>query len=74
MLGFVRSLQGASLMGAQHYSAGKETRGPISKQRNKHLHSTLIEAAKLGPRFNPALALLYPEELKRGHANRATLD
>ena len=62
------------LTSAQHSSAGKEARGPISKQRNKYLQSTLIEAAKLAPQFNPALALIYQEELKRGHANRATLE
>ena len=41
------------LTSAQHNSAGKEQRGPISKQRNKHLQTILIEAAKLAPRFNP---------------------
>jgi hypothetical protein len=28
-------------------------RMPISKQRNKHLQSVLVEAAKLGPRLSP---------------------
>jgi hypothetical protein len=46
---------------------------PISKQRNKHLQCVLIEAAKLGPRLSPDLALLYDRENQRGHANRATL-
>jgi hypothetical protein len=32
---------------------------PISKQRNKHLQSVLIEAAKLAPRLSPELALVY---------------
>jgi transposase len=39
------------LTSAQHNSAGKEQRGPISKQRNKHLQTMLIEAAKLAPRY-----------------------
>src|SRR5215831_9972945 len=33
------------LTSAQHNSAGKEQRGPISKQRNKNLQTILIEAA-----------------------------
>ena len=32
---------------------------PLSKQRNKHLQSVLIEAAKLAPRRSFGLALLY---------------
>lgn len=61
------------LTSAQHSSAGKEQRGPISKQRNKHLQSMLIEAAKLAPRYNPQLAAVHERELKRGNQNRATL-
>ena len=61
------------LCSAQHESAGKEQRGPISKQRNKHLQTTLIEAAKLAPRWNEKLALLHEKELARGNRNRATL-
>jgi hypothetical protein len=33
-------------------SADKQQRGPISKQRNSHLQTVLIEAAKLAPRWN----------------------
>jgi hypothetical protein len=29
---------------------------PLSKQRNKHLQTTLIEAAKMAPRYSPAQA------------------
>jgi len=61
------------LCSAQHESAGKEQRGPISKQRNKHLQTTLIEAAKLAPRWNEQLAILHEKELNRGNRNRATL-
>ena len=61
------------LCSAQHESAGKEQRGPISKQRNKHLQTTLVEAAKLAPRWNEQLALLHEKELARGNRNRATL-
>jgi len=45
----------------------------ISKQRNKHLQTILIEAAKLAPRFNPQLAAVHQRELQRGNRNRATL-
>lgn len=61
------------LCSAQRESAGKETRGPISKKRNKHLQAVLIEAAKLAPLWNPQLAELHERELKKGNRNRATL-
>ena len=61
------------LCSAQRESAGKEQRGPISKKRNKHLQTMLIETAKLAPHWNPELALLHEKELVRGNRNRATL-
>lgn len=61
------------LCSAQRESAGKEQRGPISKKRNKHLQTMLIEAAKLAPRWNPQLSALHEKELARGNRNRATL-
>jgi transposase len=54
-------------------SANKQQRGPISKQRNAHLQTVLIEAAKLAPRWNQPLAELHQRELKHGDRNRATL-
>jgi len=54
-------------------SADKQQRGPISRQRNAHLQTVLIEAAKLAPRWNPQLAAVHTRELSRGHRNRATL-
>jgi len=68
-----KAISYCGLCSAQHESAGKEQRGPISKQRNKHLQTTLIEAAKLAPRWNEQLALLHGKELARGNRNRATL-
>jgi transposase len=61
------------LTSAQRSSAGHEQRGPISKQRNKYLQTILIEAAKLGPRYNSQLAAVHERELGRGNRNRATL-
>jgi hypothetical protein len=46
---------------------------PISKQRNKHIQQTLVEAAKLAPRYSHELALVYERERQRGNRNRATL-
>jgi transposase len=39
----------------------------------KHLQTTLIEAAKIAPRYSPQLTLLYDQEKRKGNANRATL-
>ena len=61
------------LTAALKSSAGKQQRGPISKQRNHWLQTTLIEAAKLAPRWNEQLGTLYARELERGHRNRATM-
>jgi transposase len=61
------------LCSAQHESAGKEQRGPISKKRNKHLQTMLVEAAKIAPLWNEQLAELHEKELARGNRNRATL-
>jgi transposase len=61
------------LCGAEKSSADKVMRTPISKQRNKHIQTTLVEAARLAPRYSPELAVLYERERQRGNANRATL-
>ncbi len=46
---------------------------PISKQRNKHLQTILIEAAKIAPQWNPQLKAVHEKEIGRGNRNRATL-
>lgn len=61
------------LCGAEKSSAETNKRTPISKQRNKHIQSVLVEAAKLAPRQDPGLALVYEREKQKGNANRATL-
>ena len=48
-------------------------RTPLWKQRNKHIQRVLVEAAKLAPRRNPDLALVYENVRKKGNANCATL-
>lgn len=62
------------LCGAEQSSAGKQQRTPLSKKRNKHLQSILIEAAKLAPQWHPELALVYEREKQRGNRNQATLE
>jgi len=61
------------LCGAEKSSGNTVQRTPLSKQRNKHLQTTLIEAAKMAPRNSSELAMLYDTEKQKGNANRATL-
>ena len=61
------------LCGAEKSSADKVMRTPLSKQRNKHIQHVLVEAAKLAPRQDHDLALVYETEKQKGNANRATL-
>ena len=61
------------LCGAEQSSGGKTQRSPFSKQRNKHLQTTLIEAAKVATRWHPELALLYEREKQKANRNRGTL-
>ena len=62
------------LCSGRNESAGKNKRAPLSKQRNPHLQTILIEAAKLAPRWNPQLAQVHTDALERGYnRNRATL-
>ena len=68
-----RAISFCGLCSALRESAGKQTRGPISKQRNVHLQTVLIEAAHLAPRWNPLLAQIKEREVERGNRNRATL-
>jgi len=69
-----RAVSYSGLCSAQSESAGKMRRGPLSKQRNKHLQTILVEAAKLAPRWNPQLADVYEHEVSRGaNRNQATL-
>lgn len=61
------------LCSGRNESAGKNKRAPLSKQRNPHLQTILIEAAKLAPRWNAQLANVHAEALARGYnRNRAT--
>jgi transposase len=62
------------LCSALDESAGKSKRCPISKQRNKHLQTILIESAKLAPFWNRQLAKVYDREREHGsNHNQATI-
>jgi transposase len=68
-----KAISCCGLCGAEKSSGNTVQRTPLSKQRNKHLQTTLIEAAKMAPRNSPELAMLYDKEKLKGNANRATL-
>src|SRR6266446_3264145 len=40
---------------------------------NKHIQRALVEAAKLAPRQNHEMAVIYDQERQKGNSNRATL-
>jgi hypothetical protein len=67
------------LCGDERSSAEKVLRTPLSKQRNKHIQSVLIEAAKLVPRQNRELALIHEtrkaeRECESGDTSRSPED
>lgn len=62
------------LCAAERESAGVQRRGPLSKQRNAFLQTTLIEAAHLAVAHNEKLRTIYESECQRGPKNRATLE
>jgi len=74
----------ASIKDAQSYcgltsafweSAGHQKRQPLSKQRNKHLQTVLIEVAQLAPTHNEKLKAVYDKHRAAGaNANQATLE
>jgi transposase len=61
------------LASALRESAGQQKRGPLSKQRNRHLQTVLIEAAKMGVRHHDQLRAISDQARQKGHANQATL-
>jgi transposase len=68
-----KAISYCGLCGAEKSSAHTVQRTPLSKQRNRQLQTTLIEAAKMAPRYSPDLAMLYDKERQKGNTNRATL-
>ena len=68
-----KAISYCGLCSAEKRSADTLQRAPLSKQRNKHLQTILIEAAKMAPRNSPTLAQLYDQEKQKNNPNRATL-
>jgi transposase len=69
-----QAMRYCGLTSALRESAGQQKRGPLSKQRNRHLQSALMEAAKLAPQFNEKLKEVHRKASeKKVHQNRATL-
>jgi transposase len=69
-----KAMSYCGLTSALRESAGKQKRGPISKQRNRHLQCLLIEAAKIAPLYNEKLQETHRKATEKGvHKNRATL-
>jgi len=66
------ALSYCGLCSPQRESSGIGKRGPLSKQRNRFLQTTLVEAAHLAPRYNQALRAIYEVARQKGSANRAT--
>ncbi|MBV8069801.1 MAG: IS110 family transposase [Acidobacteriaceae bacterium] len=62
------------LCAAQCESAGVQKRGPISKQRNRFLQTTLIEAAHFAVQHNQQLRAVYEAAQQKGHRQRAILE
>jgi transposase len=68
-----RAVSYCGLASALRESAGRQTRGPLSKQRNRHLQTVLIEASKIGVQYHEKLREIHDQAAHKGHANRATL-
>lgn len=62
------------LCAALRESAEVQKRGPLSKQRNRFLQTTSIEAAHLAPHFNETLRTIYEAACRKGSRQRATLE
>ena len=58
---------------AEKTSADSSRRMPVSKQRNRHLQTVLLEAAHLAPDSNPELAVLYEREAAHSNRNQAAI-
>jgi transposase len=70
-----KAISYCGLCAGEKESAGKSRRGPLSKQRNRHLQTILIETAKLAPKWNPQLARVHQKATARGaNKNEATIE
>ena len=68
-----KAISYCGLCGAEKSSGNTVQRTPLSKQRNKHLQTVLIEAAHISLRHHPEMVELYDRERTRGNCNQAIL-
>lgn len=61
------------LVAGRQQSGEREYRQPLSKQRNEHLQTTLVEAAHLAQRYNPVLRAVYEKVKREVHGGAAVL-
>ena len=68
-----RAVSYCGLVSPWQESAGRSYRQPLSKKRNPHLQTVLIEAAHLVPRYHPGLCQLYDRVEQEQDAGAAVL-
>jgi transposase len=68
-----RAVSYCGLVSPWQESAGRSYRQPLSKKRNPHLQTVLIEAAHLVPRYHPGLRQLYDRVEQQQDAGAAVL-
>ena len=61
------------LMPMEHSSGEKELKGSITVRKHRQLRSDLVECAWAAKRNDPALALYYSEQIKRGKNGKAAI-
>lgn len=61
------------LMPMEHSSGERELRGRITIRKHRQLRSELVECAWAAKRNDPALALYYSEQIKKGKNGKAAI-
>jgi len=61
------------LMPMEHSSGERELKGRITVRKHRQLRSDLVECAWTARRTDPALALYYSEQIKRGKNGKAAI-
>lgn len=61
------------LLPMEHSSGEKELKGRISVRKHRQLRSDLVECAWTAKRNDPALALYYSEQIKKGKNGKAAI-
>ncbi|MBD0368636.1 MAG: IS110 family transposase [Flavisolibacter sp.] len=61
------------LMPMEHSSGEREMKGRITVRKHRQLRSDLVECAWTAKRTDPALALYYSEQIKKGNNGKAAI-